>query len=386
MGHQTLTILFTDMKGFTDRTSGQSREATLEMVRRHRDLLLPVITLHGGNLVKSIGDAFLATFQSPTDAVLSGVALQETLERHNAEAAPEERIEIRVAINTGEVILEDGDVYGDAVNIAARLQALAEPNEVYFTESTYLSMNRTEVPSTEMGARVLKGVPEPIRIHRVLREPSTSRLPRRPRHEVGRFAERLPMERAPWRRRLPAAVLDLALVLLAVGLLLADDQARLDRVDGEVGLLEDRARILLAHQPSERVEALLGGEKAPSSLEPSARAALEELRQKRDEAELLRGNLEGAELLLTALLLALYKGVATAWKGRTAGQALLGLRVVSRRGEPLPVGRALLRGLLVPPSALPFGLGLLWGFLDAKRRTWPDLATGARVVAVPRGR
>ncbi len=383
MGHQTLTILFTDMKGFTDRTSGQSREATLDMVRRHRDLLLPVITLHGGNLVKSIGDAFLATFQSPTDAVLSGVALQETLERHNAEAAPEERIEIRVAINTGEVILEDGDVYGDAVNIAARLQALAEPNEVYFTEATYLSMNRTEVPSTEMGARVLKGVPEPVRIHRVLREPATGRPARRLRRDAGPFPERLPMQPAPWRRRVPAAVLDLMLVLLAVGLLLGDDQARLDRVSAEAGALEDRARVLLARQPTERMEALLRGDEAASSLDPTARAMLGELRQKRDEEELLRGDLVGAELLLTGLLLALYKGIATAWRGRSAGQALLGLRVVTRRGEPLPVGRALLRGLLIPSSALPFGLGLLWGFVDVKRRTWADLLSGARVVAAP---
>ena len=147
MEHRSLTIVFTDIKGFTSRTSEQSRGETLDMIKKHRDLVLPVITERGGNLIKSIGDAFLFTFESPTDAVLSGIKLQQHLRDYNKTAPKAERVEIRVAINTGEVIVEEGDVYGETVNIASRIEGIAEPNEVYFTEATYLSMNKSEVPS-----------------------------------------------------------------------------------------------------------------------------------------------------------------------------------------------------------------------------------------------
>ncbi len=93
MEHRNLSIMFTDMKGFTLRTSSQSRDETLQMIKRHKEILLPVITGRGGKLIKTIGDAFLVVFESPTDAVLAGLALQETLGRHNAAASKQERIE-----------------------------------------------------------------------------------------------------------------------------------------------------------------------------------------------------------------------------------------------------------------------------------------------------
>src|SRR3990167_6712864 len=123
MQTRNLTIVFTDIKGFTSRTSAQSRSATVDLIREH-----------------------------------------------NAKLAEADRIEIRVAINTGEVAIEEGDVYGEAVNIAARIEGIAEANDVYFTESTYLAMNKTEVPSAEIGYRMLKGIPQKIKVYRVLRE------------------------------------------------------------------------------------------------------------------------------------------------------------------------------------------------------------------------
>ncbi|MBN1586460.1 MAG: hypothetical protein JW937_03410 [Candidatus Omnitrophica bacterium] len=174
MESRSLTIVFTDMKGFTSRTSSQSRTATEEMIFRHKELLLPVIKKRGGQLIKSIGDAFLLTFESPTDAVLAGMDIQEKLRKFNLSVPSPDRIEVRVAINTGEVIVDEGDVYGEAVNIASRIEGIAEPNEVYFTESTYLSMNKSEVPSAEIGYRLLKGIPEKIKIFKVLKEGQTA--------------------------------------------------------------------------------------------------------------------------------------------------------------------------------------------------------------------
>jgi len=168
MEHRTLTIVFADMKGFTSRTSRQSRSATVELVRRLQELLLPILEDYGGRLLKTIGDGFLLTFESPTNAVLTSITLQEALREHNAGVGSSARIEVRIAVNTGEVTLSDGDVYGEAVNIAARVQEVAKPNEVYLTESTYLSMNKAEALAVPVGRRAFKGIPQPVALYRVV--------------------------------------------------------------------------------------------------------------------------------------------------------------------------------------------------------------------------
>ena len=133
----------------------------------HSDLLTPLFRAFGGKVIKSIGDAFLATFESPTQAVLSGVAIQDRLWQHNRSAKPSERLDVRIAINVGEVRLESNDVFGEPVNIAARVEGIAEAGEVYFTEAVYLAMNKAEVPSAEVGHFELKGIPGKIRVFRV---------------------------------------------------------------------------------------------------------------------------------------------------------------------------------------------------------------------------
>lgn len=177
MEHKDLTIMFTDIKGFTSRTSQQSRSDTIGLIRQHKELLIPVLESKGGQIVKEIGDSFLVVFQSPTDAVLTGIKLQNRLREYNQSADEKDRLEIRVAINTGEVTVEDGDVYGEPVNIAARLEGIAEANEVYFTEATYLVMNKTEVPTAEIGFRVFKGIPDRIKIFKVLKEGESRPIP-----------------------------------------------------------------------------------------------------------------------------------------------------------------------------------------------------------------
>lgn len=163
--------MLTDIKGFTSKTAGFSRAQTQELLVKHRELVLPVILKFRGRLVKTIGDAFLAAFDSPTDAVICGVEIQDVLKEHNAGKSQDEWIEIRIAINSGEVAIhEDGDIYGDAVNITSRLESIAEAGEVFFTEAVYLSMNKKEVPSSEIGYRQFKGIAEKIKVYRVLRE------------------------------------------------------------------------------------------------------------------------------------------------------------------------------------------------------------------------
>jgi adenylate cyclase len=164
-----LTIVFTDIKGFTERTGRQSYAENQRMLRLHDALLVPVFRAFEGRLIKAIGDAFLVVFESPTKAVLCGAAIQDRLCDYNRKAQEGERIEVRVAINLGEVREEKGDVFGEPVNIAARVEGLAEAGEVVFTEAVYLAMNRAEVPADEFGVHELKGISTPIRLWRVRR-------------------------------------------------------------------------------------------------------------------------------------------------------------------------------------------------------------------------
>ncbi len=167
---RNLTILLTDIKGFTDKSSHKTRAEIQHMLDEHKLIVLPILEAKGGKLIKTIGDAFLMTFESPTDAVLSGIEVQEALRVYNEGKEADLRIEIRIAINQGEVNLSDNDVYGEPVNITARIEAIAEANEVFFTDAVYLAMNKKEVPSAEVGLLQLKGIPEKVRVYKVKRE------------------------------------------------------------------------------------------------------------------------------------------------------------------------------------------------------------------------
>jgi hypothetical protein len=132
--------------------------------------LVPIFEHFEGLIVKTIGDAFLVTFESPTDAVMCGLAVQEALRQYNIVLAGNKKLEVRVAINSGEVETSEGDVLGEPVNIATLLEELTEPGEVYFTEAVYLSMNRREAPSSEIGERTFKGIPYPIKVYKAIQE------------------------------------------------------------------------------------------------------------------------------------------------------------------------------------------------------------------------
>ena len=167
---KNLTIMFTDMKGFTTRTSTHSRQQLQHLLELQDNLMKPVFHQFDGKIVKTVGDAFLVTFESPTDAVLCGMKIQENIINHNARAVSTDQIDVRIAINSGEVNIKDNDIFGEPVNITSRIESIAEPNEVYFTEAVYLPMNKNEIPTAEVGYRKLKGIPEEIKVYKVVTE------------------------------------------------------------------------------------------------------------------------------------------------------------------------------------------------------------------------
>lgn len=199
-------ILRTDIKGFTERTARDSREGLVTLLAEMETLLVPTVEDFGGRVVKTIGDAILAAFDSPTNAVLCGIRMQERMDRHNASRPEEHRVLVRIAVAAGEVELVKGDVFGEAVNLAARLEAVAEPTAVYLTECVYLAMKRSEVPLVEIGRRAFKGIPDPVGIFKVDRSAGD------PRYAA--LAERLEAHRRPVARRPFATTARLLLPLL----------------------------------------------------------------------------------------------------------------------------------------------------------------------------
>lgn len=220
MRTRNLTLLLSDVKGYTERQSRSSRQEIEEAVVRHRTLLQPIFEGFGGRVVKTMGDAFLVAFESPTDAVHAAVQVQKALDVENARLAdPARATHVRVAISTGEVTEDEGgDVFGEPVNLAARLEGIAEAGTIYLTETTFLSMNRNEIPTLEVGHRVFKGIPTEVKVYRILDDyVARARLlsPAELRHAV-RLAG-VPAAAAPAAARGRGLVLALAGALLVVG-------------------------------------------------------------------------------------------------------------------------------------------------------------------------
>jgi adenylate cyclase len=123
-------ILAADVAGYS-RLMGADEEGTHERLKAHlRELIDPKIAEHRGRAVKNTGDGFLAEFASVVDAVRCAVETQRGMAERNADTPPEKRIEFRIGINLGDVIAEEHDIFGDGVNVAARLEALAEPGGI----------------------------------------------------------------------------------------------------------------------------------------------------------------------------------------------------------------------------------------------------------------
>jgi class 3 adenylate cyclase len=167
MRTETLSIVFTDIKGYTAATSAQTHKQNAQMLRRTEKLIEPVVRAYDGQVIKSIGDAYMIVFRSPTEAVKFAAAVQDRLHQHNVSSPVEQAIHIRIAMNIGEVRVHRGDVFGEPVNIAARIESVTPADEIYISKAMYLTMNRTDLPTEMVGDYELKGLPEPVTVYRL---------------------------------------------------------------------------------------------------------------------------------------------------------------------------------------------------------------------------
>jgi class 3 adenylate cyclase len=161
--------MFIDMAGYTERSANSSRDGLIDLIRRTREMVEPAARARRGRLVKTMGDGFVVTFESATDAVLAGRDIQRKLAESNVSSDESGKpIDLRIGISTGEVALEQEDVYGEPVNLAARIQQRGTPGEVHFSEATWHAMTRTEVPHEAVGEFELKGISGTIKVFRAL--------------------------------------------------------------------------------------------------------------------------------------------------------------------------------------------------------------------------
>jgi adenylate cyclase len=159
--------MFTDMVGYT--ALGQRNESlSLALVEEQRKLVRPILSRHQGREVKTIGDAFLVEFPNAVDAVRCAYDIQRSAREFNLSLAPENRIHLRIGVHVGEVVESQGDISGDSVNVASRIEPLAEDGGVCITRQVYDHVrNKIDLPLSSLGPRTLKNVAEPIEIYKI---------------------------------------------------------------------------------------------------------------------------------------------------------------------------------------------------------------------------
>ncbi|WP_162815851.1 adenylate/guanylate cyclase domain-containing protein [Microvirga aerophila] len=207
MERKLATIVCADVAGYS-RLIGLDEEGTITRLRAHRrSLINPAVARHGGRIVKTMGDGLLVEFASPVEAVRCAAEIQLAVAAREAVLPEDRRIRFRIGINLGDVIVEDGDVLGDGVNIAARLQALADVGSICISRSVRDQVrDRLPVVFDDLGEQSVRNIARPVRCYRIRLDTYT--------------AEASPEPAARRRWRLPAAVAAILVVLGGTGFVL----------------------------------------------------------------------------------------------------------------------------------------------------------------------
>jgi class 3 adenylate cyclase/TolB-like protein len=162
-------IVAADMVGFSRRMERDERGTLTALKALRRDRIDPAIAAHGGRIVKTTGDGLLLEFPSVIAAVTCAVGLQTAMADRNASVADDDRVDFRIGVHLGDIMVDDGDIFGDGVNVAARLESMAPPGGILVSQSVIDSIG-SNVPATfvDAGVRHLKNIAQPVRTHRWL--------------------------------------------------------------------------------------------------------------------------------------------------------------------------------------------------------------------------
>jgi TolB-like protein/class 3 adenylate cyclase len=168
VSRKLVAILAADIAGYS-ALMGADEEATVQDLKAHQSVILPMIPEHGGRVIDTAGDGILAEFASVLNAVQCAVAVQKTMADRNTAIDPARRMQFRIGINQGDVIFDEARVYGDGINIAARLEGIAEPGGICLSGKVYDEIQgRVDLTCEDLGAQQLKNIERPVRAYRIL--------------------------------------------------------------------------------------------------------------------------------------------------------------------------------------------------------------------------
>ena len=160
-------ILAADIAGYS-RLMGEDEAATVRELKGHQAAVLPLVAEHGGRVIDTAGDGILAEFPSVVEATLCALDIQAVMEVRNEQVPDERRMVFRIGINLGDVIYDDDRIYGDGINVAARLEGLAEPGGILVSRAVYEQVrDRLDVPVDDLGEHSLKNIARAVRVYRV---------------------------------------------------------------------------------------------------------------------------------------------------------------------------------------------------------------------------
>ena len=171
------TFMFTDMVGYSALTQKDDALA-VDLLTAHQEILRTVFTKHSGRELDAIGDGFLVEFASAVDATRCAVEIQQALAARNAATSPHRRIQVRIGLHLGDVVVRDGKVHGDGVNIAARIEPLAPPGGICLSEDVARQVrNKIELPLQKLGKGDLKNIQTPVDIYKLILPGTRGHLP-----------------------------------------------------------------------------------------------------------------------------------------------------------------------------------------------------------------
>ena len=193
-------ILAADIAGYSG-LMGADEEATVRDLKAHQSVILPLIANFSGRVIDTAGDGILAEFASVLNAVNCAVEIQRNMAARNASVAPERRMQYRIGVNQGDLICDDTRVYGDGINIAARLESIAEAGGICLSGKVYEEVEgKFDLACEDMGPQQLKNIARPVRVYRIDGR-ALAGLPRKShRHRTRHHCRRPTVRRLPYCR------------------------------------------------------------------------------------------------------------------------------------------------------------------------------------------
>ena len=163
-------IMFTDVVGYSV-IMDKNESAAMKLLENHKNITKPIIENYNGKILKPQGDGFMIEFSSVVDAVRCGTEIQKGISNYNNDKNEDEKIQLRIGIHMGDLIIKDNDIYGHDVNIASRIEKLSDPGGICISQTVYDQIkNKVEIETLDLGETELKNIKDKVNIYKVLLE------------------------------------------------------------------------------------------------------------------------------------------------------------------------------------------------------------------------